>query len=81
MESRIWQNAVTIIDPLNELGNKFATSAGDLGSGLSRSASALHMAGSDIYETLAMLTGGAEITHRYAISVQSRKEKDKEMRD
>lgn len=56
------KNAISIIDPLNELGNKFATSAGDLGEGLSRSASAMKLAGTDIYETLAMLTGGAEIT-------------------
>lgn len=55
-------NAVNIIDPLNELGNNFATSAADLGEGLSKSASAMNAAGTDMYKTLAMLTGGAEIT-------------------
>lgn len=55
-------NAVTIIDSLNILGNDFATSSADLGEGLSKSASSMKTAGSDLYETLAMLTGGAEIT-------------------
>lgn len=56
------KNAVNVIDPLNELGNNFATSAADLGTGLSKSASAMSAAGTDMYKTLAMLTGGAEIT-------------------
>ncbi|MDY4819992.1 MAG: phage tail tape measure protein [Bacilli bacterium] len=55
-------NAITIVDMLNTLGNKYATSAADLGSGLSRSASAMATAGTDIEKTLAMLTGGSEIT-------------------
>lgn len=56
------QNAVNVIDPLNELGNNFATSAGDLGNALSKSASSMNAAGTDMYKTLAMITGGAEIT-------------------
>ena len=56
------KNAISIIDPLNELGNKFATSAADLGEGLTKSASAMNAAGTDMYKTLALLTGGAEIT-------------------
>lgn len=55
-------DAITIVDMLNTLGNKYATSAADLGAGLSRSASAMATAGTDIEKTLAMLTGGAEIT-------------------
>jgi len=55
-------NAMTIVDSLNKLGNEFATSAADLGDGLSRSASAMATAGTDINKTLAMLTGGTEIT-------------------
>lgn len=55
-------NAVNVIDPLNKLGNEFATSAADLGEGLAKSASAMSSAGTDMYKTLAMLTGGAEIT-------------------
>ena len=42
--------------------NKFATNAADLGQGLTKSASAMSTAGTDLYKTLAMLTGGAEIT-------------------
>lgn len=56
------ERAVTVIDPLNELGNNFATDAAALGEGLSKSASAMNAAGTDMYKTLAMLTGGAEIT-------------------
>lgn len=55
-------DAITIVDKLNTLGNKYATSAADLGQGLSRSASAMATAGTNIDKTLAMLTGGAEIT-------------------
>lgn len=55
-------DAITIVDKLNTLGNKYATSAADLGQGLSRSASAMVTAGTNIDKTLAMLTGGAEIT-------------------
>ena len=56
------EKAVTVIDPLNELGNTFATDAAALGDALSRSASAMNAAGTDMYKTLAMITGGAEIT-------------------
>lgn len=55
-------NAVTVVDALNELGNSFAVSAADLGTGLTKSASAMNAAGTDMYKTLAMLTGGSEIT-------------------
>lgn len=54
--------AVTVIDPLNELGNKFAVDAASLGDALSKSASAMNAAGTDMYKTLAMITGGSEIT-------------------
>lgn len=54
--------AITIVDSLNELGNKYATSAADLGEGLKNSASALALGGMDINKSLALLTGGAEIT-------------------
>lgn len=55
-------DSITIVDSLNKLGNEFATDAASLGEGLSKSASALRLAGNDINETLAMLTGGTEIT-------------------
>ena len=55
-------DAITIVDMLNTLGNKYATSAADLGTGLSKSASAMATANTSIEKTLAMLTGGAEIT-------------------
>lgn len=42
--------------------NKYATSSADLGEGLKKSASALALAGNDINQSLAMITGGTEIT-------------------
>ncbi|WP_285945912.1 phage tail tape measure protein [Thomasclavelia cocleata] len=54
--------SITIVDKLNKLGNEYATSAAALGDGLSHSASAMATSGTDINKTLAMLTGGTEIT-------------------
>ena len=56
------ENSIEIADKLNELGNNFATDAAALGDGLARSASALQVAGNDINQTLALITGGTEIT-------------------
>lgn len=55
-------DAISIVDKLNKLGNEYATSAAALGDGLSRSASSMATSGTDINKTLAMLTGGTEIT-------------------
>lgn len=55
-------DSITIVDKLYKLGHEYATSTADLGDGLSRSASAMAASGTDINKTLAMLTGGAEIT-------------------
>ncbi|MCR1960201.1 phage tail tape measure protein [Thomasclavelia cocleata] len=56
------KNAITVVDKLNKLGNEFATDSASLGDGLKNSASALAFAGNDINQTLAMITGGSEIT-------------------
>lgn len=56
------EDSITIVDSLNKLGNEFATDSASLGEGLTKSASALSLAGNDIHKTLAMLTGGTEIT-------------------
>lgn len=55
-------DSIAIVDKLYKLGNEYATSAADLGDGLSRSASAMAASGTDLNKTLAMLTGGTEIT-------------------
>lgn len=55
-------DAVRIIDSLNALGNNFATSSAALGEGLAKSASSMATAGTDLEHTLAILTGGSEIT-------------------
>ena len=56
------KDSITIVDSLNKLGNEFATDSASLGEGLKKSASALSLAGNDIHKTLAILTGGTEIT-------------------
>ena len=54
--------AITIVDAFNEIGNKFALSSADVGNGLTQSASALAVAGNDINQSIAMITGATEIT-------------------
>ncbi|MGX8701357.1 phage tail tape measure protein [Caproiciproducens sp.] len=55
-------HAQSIIDKFNEIGNNFAVSSADLGTGLKNSASALATAGNSIDQSLALLTGTTEIT-------------------
>lgn len=54
--------AMNIVDMLNQLGNQYATSAADLGTGLSKMASTMSMSGVSLEKSLAVLTGGVEIT-------------------
>lgn len=51
-----------IADIYDKLGNEFALSAANVGSGLSKAASTLQMAGNSIQESAAMLTGITEVT-------------------
>lgn len=55
-------DAMSIIDKYNELGNNFAVSSAGLGEGISNAASSLALANNDINQSLAMLTGMTEIT-------------------
>lgn len=54
--------SITIVDALNILGNNFATDAASLGEGLTKSASALDAANNSFEQSVALLTGGTEIT-------------------
>ncbi len=56
------QNSIRIVDMLNILGNNFATDAKSLGEGMAKAASAMNMGGNSLEQSLAMLTGGTEIT-------------------
>lgn len=56
------EDSIRIVDMLDKLNNEFATSAKDLGEGLAVSASAMNVAGNSLEKTLALLTGGTEIT-------------------
>lgn len=57
-----YDEALSIVDRYNKLGNEFTTSAKDLGEGMSNAASMLSLGGTDLNKALALLTGGAEIT-------------------
>ena len=57
-----YEDAIKIVDSYNELGNTFATDAKSLGEGISNAASSLAVAGNDFDQSLAMITGMAEIT-------------------
>lgn len=51
-----------VADIYDKLGNEFAVDASDVGEGLTRSASALQVAGNTIQESAAMVTGITEVT-------------------
>lgn len=51
-----------IVDSFNEVGNRFAVSAKQLGEGLTNSASTLAMSGNSMDESIAMLTAMTEVT-------------------
>lgn len=55
-------DSIKIIDIYNNLGNKFAVASKDIGEGVKNSASALAMQGNSLEQTVALLTGGGEIT-------------------
>ena len=55
-------NAVSIVDKLNEVSNKYAVTSGNLGEGLGNSAASMAIAGDTLDETIALLTAGTEIT-------------------
>lgn len=56
------EDAMSVVDKLDALNNKYATDAKSLGEGLRVSASAMAAANNDLDQTLALLTGATEIT-------------------
>lgn len=56
------EDAMSIVDKMNKIGNEFAISSGNLGEGLTKAASYLQTAGNTIDESLAMITAMTEIT-------------------
>jgi TP901 family phage tail tape measure protein len=54
-------DAMSIVDKFNEVGNNFAISSKGVGDALLRSASAMHAAGNDIDETIALATAANTI--------------------
>lgn len=55
-------DAITIVDKLNEIGNNYAISSGALGQGFTNAASYLATSGNTLDESLAMITAMTEIT-------------------
>ena len=53
--------ATHIIDSYNKIGNEFAVSSGNLGSGMAQAAATMSLAGNDFNHSLALLTGAGEI--------------------
>ncbi len=49
------EQSMSIVDKINNVSNNFAISAGGLGEALKRSSSALHSAGNDLNQSLAMM--------------------------
>ena len=58
------EESIRIVDMLDKLNNEFAVTAADLGEELSISGSAMSAAGNSLEKTLALLTGGTEITQK-----------------
>lgn len=56
------EDAIRIVDTLNKLGNEFAVTAKGLGEGMANSASAMALSNTTFEQTMALLTGIAEIT-------------------
>lgn len=55
-------NAISIVDKLNEVSNNYAVTSGNLGEGLADSAASMAVAGNTLDETISLLTAGTEIT-------------------
>lgn len=56
------EDALSVVDKLDALNNKYATDAKSLGEALTVTSSAMSAAGNDLDETLALITGATEIT-------------------
>ncbi len=53
--------AIDIVDKFNQVGNRYAVNAADIGEGLKRSASSLAVGGNSLDEAVALFTAGEEI--------------------
>ena len=51
----------TIVDMMNEAGNKFAITTADLSEGLRTGGAALAVTGNDLYESASLITAGTEV--------------------
>lgn len=54
------EDAISIVDKFNQVGNDFAISSGEIGDALKRSASSLAVAGNTISESIGLITAGKQ---------------------
>lgn len=54
-------DSLSIVDKFNEVGNRFATTSGDIGEGLRRSAAAMSAGNNDLDESIALFTAGQTV--------------------
>lgn len=54
------EDSISIIDKLNEVGNNFSISSGEIGEALKRSASSLSVAGNSLSESIGLITAGKQ---------------------
>ena len=62
------QDSMSIVDKFNEVSNSFATSSGDIGEGIKRSAAAMYAAGNDLDQTIGLFTGAQTIVQDKLLS-------------
>lgn len=55
------ENAMHIIDAVNEVSNNFAVSSTDVSTALSKTSSAMSVLGNDYEQTIGLVTAGTEI--------------------
>lgn len=55
------KDSIKIINSINEVGNEYAVSTGDIGRGLEAAGSAMSTYGNNFYNTIGLITAGTEI--------------------
>lgn len=55
------ENSMHIVDAFNEVSNRYATSAGEIGEGVKRSAAAMSAAGNSLEQTIGLFTGAQTV--------------------
>lgn len=62
------ENSMHIVDAFNEVSNRYATSAGEIGEGVKRSAAAMSAAGNSLEQTIGLFTGAQTVVQDRLVS-------------